>query len=261
MLDEAEKKPPVYSLRALLFSTFLCGPLAFGILMRKNCVNLYKEKQGNLVFYLSIVVTVLIFVFLFSLSEQTIDKIPRHLLPLIQVGLAYLVAKKMMGNELKEYELNKGPYYSGWRAFGFSMVSLVILTAGIAGYFYSIYFDSDQYNAYVEQFQKNEEEALNVYNDFEALGSDRAAKQLKETTIYKWNENASLVKKMEEIRGLPENLHQQDAVLANYCQSRIEEAELILKGLQENTNAYDAQIGQIQQKIETELKDLEKINQ
>ena len=102
-----EENKKLYSQRAIGIATYFGGPLAAGILIRKNFINLNKERQGLNALIIGIISTFILFAGIFSIPENIIDKIPNALIPLVYTGIIYLIVEAIQGKDLKEFKENK----------------------------------------------------------------------------------------------------------------------------------------------------------
>ena len=147
-----------YSQRAILTATLFGTPLAASILLRRNFINLGKEELGRNTLIIGIISTILIFVGIFSIPEDIIDKIPNFLIPAIYTAIIYFTIEKYQGQELKHHKENDRPFYSIWKAIGIGTVCLLVLFAGVFGYAYlqSDDFYAKKYDNGIEEFNINE---------------------------------------------------------------------------------------------------------
>lgn len=253
----------LYSQRAISIAAFFGGPMAAGFLVRQNFINIGKDDYGKYSWIIGIVSTILIYLGIFSLPENIIDKIPNVLIPAVYTGIIYLIIEKLQGRELADHKNNNGEFYSAWKAAGIGAICMVILLTGILGYVYSktgVIFPTGkfdvQYDNGIAQFNKNEEKALILFTMLENDGSERSISFIDSVGIPTWEENIRILEKLDEIKGLYKPLKEQDQVLRNYCNLRIESYKLIRRALEENTNAYDQQIENINKKIDLEVSKL-----
>jgi len=150
-----KEKFKLYSLRSIVAATFLGTPLAGGILIRKNSLNLGRKQEGLIALIVGIVATILLFVI-------PIDgKITAPIIPLIFAGITYLIVRKMHGKILKMHKEEGGEFYSHWKALRIALICTVIFVAGAIAYY--IFTDEDwdvQNNEQIESSipqNKNEE--------------------------------------------------------------------------------------------------------
>lgn len=254
-----EENKKFYSQKAIAIATYLGGPLAAGILIRKNCLNLDKEKQGINALMIGIISTILIFVGIFSIPEDIIDKVPNAMIPLIYTGIIYLIVEKIQGDELKLHKENNGEFYSGWKAAGIGAVSLVIILGGIFGYVYfePYDWDVDRYDAKLESFNNNEEDAMQLFDILDNNSKHEIVYFIENTGIPKWKENVVILKDMSEIENIPEEFQKQNKLLLEYSELRIEAYELIGKAVLNETSEYDEEIIKRHTRIDEIIDELE----
>lgn len=251
-----EENLKLYSNRAISITTFFGGPLAAGILIRRNYLNLGKEKQGLNALFIGIITTVLLFLVLFIIPDHEAAKIPNQLIPFIYTGIIYFLVEKLMGNELRNHKENNGEFYSAWKAARIGFVSLLIILFSIASvaFFAGDFqkpknFDVEAYNSGFNRFLKNEETSLDVFN---LLGTVPVEKQNMELnkSIALWKENKMIIGQLNQIENLPDELIDQNNLMSRYCELRIVHFGLIQKAITENSRAYDQQIINVGQEIE-----------
>ncbi|WP_188360740.1 hypothetical protein [Flavobacterium orientale] len=249
----------LYSSRAIGLATFLGGPLAAGYLIGENYKVIDKPTEGRNSLVLGIVFTVLLFGALFMIPENTIDKIPKQLIPLLYTGIILGIVEWKQGDMLKAHKENNNPFFSGWRAAGVGFVSLLVLVIGIFGYAF-LSSDNEIYEKYdteLAQFSKNEKESLVFYDNLETKNNSSLLKELDEKTIPKWKANLEIIKKTNQLNNLPPDLVEQNNILLKYSELRIQAFELFRKSIYEDTDKYEEQLEQIHIQIE---KELEKLN-
>ena len=253
----------LYSQRAISIATFFGGPMAAGFLARQNFINLGKEDYGKYSMLIGIVSTLLIFAGIFSIPEHILDKIPNILIPTIYTGIIYLIIEKLQGKELSDHKINKGEFYSAWKAAVVGAICMVVLLIGIFSYVYAttgVVFPNGkfdvQYDNAIERFTRNEEKALILFSLLETESPEKSISFIDSTGIPIWEENLGILDDLDKIKGLYKPLKKQNQVLRNYSNLRIESFKLIRRALQENTNVYDQQIESINHKIDLEISKL-----
>ena len=264
MTNDIKENKKFFSQRAISITTYFGGPLAAGILIRENYKSLEKEKQGINALIIGIVSTILVFVGLFSIPENIIDKIPNALIPLIYTGIIYLIVEKIQGKELKFHKKNNGEFYSGWKAAGIGAISLgiilasIFLVAFIAGDLSKTEpnFDAESYDNGLSTFFENETSSLKVLQSFETENIDYLKNEVNKSIVL-WKENKTIIDNISEIENLPIELSVQNEKLKKYCDLRIEHFELISKALNEDTDKYANQIQNVGLKIENIINELQ----
>jgi len=244
-----------YSQKAIGIATFIGGPLAAGYLIRENYLSLGKPDEGKKSLIIGIISTILIFM----LPESIIDKVPNQILPAIYTGIIYGIVEKIHGTILNQHKENGNEFYSGWKASGIGLISLIILSIGIFGY---VYFSPDgqeyeKYNAEIAEFTKNETESLVFYEHINTETSNSLIQELDNVTIPKWKENIEIIKQSNNIENLPSELLEQNILLLKYSELRLKAFELLKKAISEDTEKYSQELKQIHLEID---KQLEKLN-
>lgn len=248
----------LYSQRAISIATYIGGPLAAGILARQNFINLGKEELGKKALIISIVSTILLFVVIFSIPENLIDKIPSAVIPLVYTAIIYLIIEKTQGVEIKEHKSNNHPFYSAWKAVGIGAISSVILLIGIFGYAYLApyppYFE--KYDEGIEKFAENEDKALHLFSIIETSSPNEIIEYIDNIGLPAWKENLVLINDLDNIEGIDEDLINQNKILKQYSNLNIEAFELIKKAFEEDTDKYAMEIDELNRKIEKKLSEL-----
>ncbi len=259
-MEEAKK---FCSQTAISITTFFGGPLAAGILIRENYKTMDEEKKGNHALMIGIAATLFLFSGIFIMPENILDKMPQSLIPLVYTGIIFWIVEKTQGHVLKAHKENKGEFYSGWKSALIGVISLGIilffigLSAFIAGDLSKNQpdFDLEAYDKGIALFSKNEEVSVEVFNTLDTAGIDYLVKEMNKNII-RWQENKEIIKNINSIENLPEELTILNEKLDTYCNLRIEHFRLIVKALSENTDKYDNQMQFTQQRIEKIIEEL-----
>ena len=101
-------------------------PIFAGIYIRRNSLNLGREKEGSIALITGIVSTVLLFLGLVLIPEDI--TIPGYLIPAIYAGITYLIVKKMHGQILKTHEAEGGEFYSHLKAVRIPLLVCVVIS-------------------------------------------------------------------------------------------------------------------------------------
>jgi hypothetical protein len=102
MIRDEQKQ--FYSQSAIGIATFFGGPLAAGVLVRRNYITLGNDQYGKHALSIGIIATLLIFGLLFSIPEHIIDKIPNFIFPAIYTAIISFVVEKFQGEDLKKHK-------------------------------------------------------------------------------------------------------------------------------------------------------------
>ncbi|MDR6241124.1 hypothetical protein HNQ88_004200 [Aureibacter tunicatorum] len=239
-------------------ATFLGGPLAAGYLIGENFKALNKPNEARNSLIIGIIATILLFTGIFMIPENLIDKIPRQLIPVIYTIIARGIVEWKQGDVLKMHKENGNSFFSGWKAAGIGLISLVIISAGLFGFaFFGI--DDELYDKYDTElivFSKNETETLVFYDLLNTESNKSLINKLETTIIPKWKENIEIINRTNEFDNLPSELIQQNKLLLKYSELRIKAFELIQKAIKEDTDKYSLEIDRVHKEIDEILEKL-----
>lgn len=256
MTDQLSSNNPTkdlkfYSQKSIGLATFLGGPMAAGYLIKENYKALNQAEKGKTALIISIIATVVLFGTIFMIPEPIMDKIPRMIIPAVYTGIIYLIVDKIHGAILNKHQENENAFYSGWKAAGIGLISLIVLLAVI---FASVFLLPnevyDNYDAEIAKFSKNEEETLVFYEHIDTENSLTLINELNEITIPKWKENITIISRMDSIKDLPEELIKQNKILLQYSELRVEAFELFKKSIVYDTDKYNDDLARIHQEID-----------
>jgi len=245
-----------YSQKAIGFATFIGGPLAAGYLIRENYLSLDKPNEGKKSLIIGIISTVLLFTGIFMIPESILDKVPNYILPMIYIGVIYLIVEKIHGKILNEHKENGNEFYSVWKAIGIGFISLIMLLIGIFGYVY-LFLNEEEYDTEIAEFTINETESLVFYDHLDTETKNSLLKELDGNTIPKWEENIEIIKKLNGIENLSYDLLEQNIILLKYSELRLKAFKLFKKAISEDTDKYFQELEQVHLEIG---KQLEKLN-
>lgn len=257
-LENTTKNIKLYSSKSISGATFLGGPLAAGYLISENFKALDKPDEGRKSLIIGILTTIILFGGMFMLPEKIIDKIPSQLIPLIYTGIIWGIVEWTQGETLKVHKEKENSFFSGWKAAGIGLISLIIVGIGIFGYtFLSTDNEvNEKYNKEFAEFSKNETETLVFYNNLNTGNKYSLLKELDEKTIPKWKKNIEIINKTNRFENLPSELIKQNEILLKYSELRIQAFELFRKAIEEDTDKYIQPLKQIHLQIDNELKKL-----
>lgn len=251
MKEENENNTKLYSHTGIAIATYFGGPLAAGVLVRKNSINLGKKRQGLYALIIGIVSTILLFIGIFQIPENIIDKVPNAIIPFVYTGIIYLIVEKIHGDKLKKQK-QEGEFYSNWKATGIGLVCSVILVGGIFAfaYFQPQDWDADKYDTGIEQYNNNEAIAMKLFDMLDNNSQQEIAYFIEHTGIPKWKESIQIMNEINSIENIPVEFQKQNRLLLEYSQLRIEAYELISKAVLEETSEYDSEIIQRHTRID-----------
>jgi rhomboid protease GluP len=131
---------------------------------------------------------------------------------------------------------------------------MVIMCAGIVGYAFTLDdFDADQYNKNLAKMQKQETQALELFEMDDNAAPRKIVNFIKDAGIPAWEACLSTLTKMDKMEGLSADLKRQNEILRGYCLLRIESYRLIEKANSEGTDRYNNEIEVLNRKIEEEI--------
>lgn len=107
----------------------------------------------------------------------------------------------------------------------------------------------------MDRFVSMESMALEVYNLPEGTPNETILSEIKERGLYYWNENIKIIDSFKNL-DLPLAIRARNSKLKEYCELRIQSYELIYKAIEEDTDNYDNEINEYNQKIETIISEL-----
>lgn len=258
-LNDNQQDIKLYSQAAIGGATFLGGPLAAGILVRHNYIELGKEDDGKTALIIGIIATVLLFGGIFMVPDELMSKIPNQIIPAIYTAIIYFIVEKIQGEALNQHKANDHEFMSSWRAAGIGFLCMLLIIGALFGY--TFYETSNpayaQYDIQMEKFNVNESKAFEFYDHLETNSDYSLIQELDNRTIPSWKDNLKIVEATNQIENLPAELAQRNVLLSEYCKLQIELFELFRTAINYNTNDYSEEIEQLHQKIEITVNKLQ----
>ncbi|PNQ73084.1 hypothetical protein C1T31_08830 [Hanstruepera neustonica] len=249
----------LYSIRAIGGATFLGGPLAGGFMISENFRAINKPVQGRNALLMAILVAIAVFSMVFFVPETILDKIPNVIIPSLYTVIGLGIVEWQMGDLLKNHKAANKPFYSGWRAAGIGLISLIITFAILLAGIFLLGNDAvyEEYDTQMEPYFENENNTLGFYDRLETASVNELLYELDSNAIPKWIENVAIIKKVNTLEDLPPELVKQNTVLLEYAELRVETFKLFRKAIEENTTYYDNELEQLHLKIENTINTLE----
>lgn len=248
-----------YSQRAIGIATFFGGPLAACYLVRENYLVLNKPDEAKKALLYGLLATIFIFGFIFMMPEDIMGKVPNQIIPIIYTAIIYYIVEYIQGETLKLHKDFGNEFISGWKATLVGVIAMLISLSLIFGYVFL--FENDEnlelYDTKMEVFSKNETESLEFYKYLTLEDEASLLKRLNEEVIPKWYENTEIIKNMNQLDGLPEEVQEQNKVLLRYSELRLQSFQLFRKAFSEHTNVYDKELDKVHLEIEQELNKLQ----
>ena len=251
-LKNETKNIKLHSKKAVAIASFFGGPLAVSYLIRENYLQLEKPDEAKNSILIGIIVTFLLFTGLFFIPENTLDMMPSQIIPLISLGISFLVLEKYQGDILKNHEENNNLFFTKWRAAFIGFISSLIIVAFV---FFQISFSSENiaYDEKIDLFIKNESETISIYNRFNTESSSSILDELNEKTIPTWKKNIDILKSALIIDGVTPEMKKELDLLMKYSELRLEAFELIKNSIVLNTEIYAKRLDKLHLEIEKQL--------
>ena len=120
---------PIYKNLHIQLATFFGGPLAATWLIAENFKQLGQNEKIKNSWIWGIAIFIVFIALVFTIPESW--HIPNYMIPLICLGLASVITKKLQGERIQQHILDGGRIYSAWRAIGIGIICLVITVAVI----------------------------------------------------------------------------------------------------------------------------------
>lgn len=241
----------LYSKQAVILATFLGGPLGGCILMRRNSLNLGRNREGNITLFIGILMMILFGAIGFLEISEAFDRSLRLLFPALSVVICSAYVEKLYGKELIQHKQEGKPLYSMWRAAG---IGGVILATVVSLMMYGSYLEKTSFD--IETFQQHEAEfiqnqnTVDQLNDFD-LSQGSLDEFINQTALPKLNRNIELCKNMLANETLPKEFRIHVKLLQQLTQLQIEKCNLIIKTI---TSGED-----VQHKLSDVLKKIDEV--
>ena len=124
----------LFTEKATATASAIGGPLAGAYLIARNFRTLGKEDSARLTLTVGVIVTLCLFTAITFLPENTLDKIPKHFIPLAYGIVGYIVVRSFQQKDIDAH-LAAGGKKGSWHVIvGSGLVSLAISL----GYFWII---------------------------------------------------------------------------------------------------------------------------
>ncbi|MCG9879407.1 MAG: rhomboid family intramembrane serine protease [Bacteroidia bacterium] len=212
-------------------------------------------------------------VFLALLTTNLLDKsVRKALMTSIAVFVGYNILNGLKPNSNIDNAAHIGGLLSGLiigyafipslkqfenKAIKFSTIGALTIALLISSFtvYHSLPNDIGKYDEKMEDFASMESMALEVYKLPEQTPNEKILVEIKDRGLYYWNENLKLIEGFKEL-DLPLPIREKNAKLKEYCELRIKSYELIYKAINEDTDKYENEINEYNQKIETIISEL-----
>lgn len=257
-LDEAKQPVKLYSEKSITTATFIGGAPAGFYLLSENYKALGKADAQRNSIVIGIAFTAIIILSAFLLPDSIPEIVFRVGIPGLTVLSIWLTLRKTQGAVLDEYQNSKGPFHSGWRVAGITALSALITAGAIFGFAFSGQ-DMELLTAYDEkmaEFSENEEASFKFYDELSYAPEFKLIQELDNVSIPSWEKNIELLKEVKSWEGLDRELQEQNDILMEYSQLRLQTFHVFKKALVEQGNTYDTQLEELHLEIENVLNKL-----
>ena len=143
---------------------------------------------------------------------------------------------------------------SALKSLTIGILSIILLFSAVTVY-KSLPNDIGEYNKKINEFVVMESMALEVFSLPEGTSTEKILSELKDRGIYYWNENLKLIESLNDL-DLPQPIIESNAKLKEYCELRVKSYELYYKAVSEDTDKYQMEINDYNNKIEAIIKEL-----
>lgn len=120
---------PLYRLAAAGIATFFGTPVAGAWVITRNLKSLGRHDEMRKAWLTGIGIMVVIFIAAWFLPES----VPATPINIAAVLAMHQYAKQTTGAALEQHSANGGSYLSNWRAFGVSLLFLIVIMAVVFG--------------------------------------------------------------------------------------------------------------------------------
>ena len=100
----------LYSLTTIGAGTFLGGPLAGGLMARRNLLNLGRNRSALTPIYLSLAMTIAVFLVVAMAPSGLTEKLPGSFMPAIYIAILVGWCRNAMGSEIDQHKVDGGPF-------------------------------------------------------------------------------------------------------------------------------------------------------
>lgn len=251
-----EKSNKLYNERAVTLATFIGGPIAAGFILKKNYEVLNQKDHAKSAFLISILLTFILFLISYYMPDDIYGSIPSFIYPMIYATIIYIIFLILQGKIVKEHEEAGGEFQSYWKAAGIGAISFLITASFIFIFIYAVGdhqylfsdFDHNEYNNKIEEFQANENKALELLQLEPSLSNLTIRTKLEKGTDL-WIENKVILNYINSMENLPEDILKQNEVLLEYCDLRIDYNSVVVKMLSDTSYKGKSEIMRIENEI------------
>ncbi len=256
MSNTNSHNPKLYTLNAIGVGTFLGGPIAGGVMVRRNLLNLGRSSAAQPLL-IALALSVVLFVGLAMMPSGSMERFPRSFLPALYTGLLVSWSRKTLGADLDRHKEANGAFFPGWKTFGVGLASLVA-TLSLAAACFALAPQSATDAAYQREWDRvvaNESKAqeLSTLAGKEGVTEDELVQFLDQTFLPAWDDSAKAVDEMESLKMLDKSTTNQRTALRKYVTLQQERGKLLREVLTTGDEAASKALDKV-------VADLEKVD-
>ena len=154
-----EKSNKVFTNKLISIATFFGGPLAAGFLIAHNYKVFGNTSAARKTIFLGVVFTLLLFSLLYSLPQNSVDKIPSAIIPGIYTAIIAFLVERLQGDKIKEHLINNGPKASGWLAAAYGIMGMVAIVL-----FLIVIYSIEPFPGYEKELKVDDKVVLHYSN-------------------------------------------------------------------------------------------------
>jgi hypothetical protein len=234
----------IYGINSLFISSFLGGPLATAILLRRNYISIGKAEKA-LPTLLTGILLVVGSVFLVIFNDSLVHFALTDLSLYFCVTAVLLIWVKTYQINLKKTSRAVGKkYYSIWRSVSISVFCMLFTIVPFLNFDINT-ITKEQYVNIIKTFDKNDKKAIELFKILETGDYEKSSRFINQVGLKLWYENIELISSLNNSNDLKQEFLERNEKLIKYCQYRIELYKLIDKAITESTNEYDDKLASI----------------
>ncbi len=149
----------VFTNPVISIATFFGGPLAAGFLIAHNFKVFGNTSASRKTIFIGVVFTLLLFSLLYSLPQNSINKIPSAFIPGIYTAIITILVERLQGEKIKEHLLNQGQKASGWLAAAYGIVGMIAI-----GLFLIVISSIEPFPGYEKEIKLDDKVVLHYSN-------------------------------------------------------------------------------------------------
>ena len=141
----------IFSSKEIVSASFFGGPVTAGFLMSKNFKAFGDNTSASKSVFLGIAFTAILYSILFSVPEESMEKIPNALIPVFYTAIILILVERIQGEKIRQYRSMSSTKTNYAALAGYSLFGLVLNLSFI----FLLGFLSP-FEGYEEEFRYNE---------------------------------------------------------------------------------------------------------